>query len=338
LKKRKGEIIETTQHNTTQHNTTQHNTTQHNTTQLYRLYMRLRKYLPRKMRLRIQDIHYKIYGRKMPWSHLLFEVHLTDKCSLNCSGCLHFSSLCKDEQYLCVDDFEEDCKRISVLTNGIITDIKLLGGEPLLHPNVNDIITMTRKYFPTKDVLNDTGVIELVTNGILLPKQEDEFWKKCRDNAIRIVISDYPIKIERKLIKAKAKLFNVDLKMYSDEIKYKVTGSSKQWAKIPIDTNGLQDYRESFGKCFLAGNCFQLVKGKIFKCARIAYINYFNTMFNQQLKIDENDYVDIYNVNDINEILFKLSTLALFCRYCKTNEITWCDTWKVSKMEINEYI
>ena len=274
----------------------------------------------------------------MPWSQLRFEIHLVDKCNLNCAGCLHFSPLCKETSILSLNDYENDCKRISALTDGRIADIRFLGGEPLLHPNIVDLFAITRKYFPNRDELNNTGVIELVTNGILLPKQNDEFWIKCRDNYIRIVISEYPITIELETIKEKAKIFNVELKMYSNEIQYKATGSANQWAKIPMDINGLQDYRKSFFKCFLSGNCFQLVKGKIFKCARIAYINYFNKTYNQNMKITENDYIDIYKARDIDEILYSLSTPASFCRYCKADEITWDNKWKVSKMELNEYL
>jgi hypothetical protein len=300
--------------------------------------MKFRKYLPRKIKLVINEIHYKIYGRKMPWSQLKFEIHLVDRCNLNCTGCLHFSPLCKDKNILSLDDYESDCKRISILTDGNIANIMLLGGEPLLHPNVIDLFSITRKYFPNRDELNNTGTIELVTNGILLPEQNDEFWKKCRDNHIRIVISAYPITIKLETIKEKAKIFSVELKINSDEIQDKMTGSANQWAKIPMDIKGLQDYKKSFSKCFLSGNCFQLVKGKIFKCARIAYINYFNETYNQNLEITENDYIDIYKANDINEILYSLSTPASFCRYCRAGEITWNNKWKISKMELNEYL
>lgn len=117
-----------------------------------------------------------------------------------------------------------------------------------------------------------------------------------------------------------------------------MTGSAEQWAKIPIDTDGLHDNKKSFGKCFLAGSCFQLVNGKIFKCARIAYINYFNSAFNEQLKVDENDYVDIYRAKDINEVFYKLSEPASFCRYCKADETTWNNKWAVSKRTIDEYL
>ena len=314
------------------------NNTSLSETAIHKLFMKFRKYLPRRVKLLIAELHFKIYGRKMPWSLLRFEVHLTDKCNLNCAGCLHFSSLCKELNLLDINTYENDCQRISELTNGRIADIRLLGGEPLLHPDIKDFLVLTRKYFPEINISNQTGIIELVTNGTLLHEQSDGFWTACKDNNIRIVISYYPVKIKYETIKEKAMKFNVELRIHMEKIQFKATGSANQWAKIPIDTNGLHDNRESFGKCFLAGNCFQLVDGKIFKCARIAYINYFNTAFDKQLKIDENDYVDIYKAKNIDEILYLLTKPASFCRYCNTNDITWNNKWNVSKRIIDEYI
>jgi hypothetical protein len=273
-------------------------------TALHKLFMKCRKYLPRRVKLMIADIHFKIYGRKMPWSLLRFEVHLTDKCNLNCAGCLHFSSLCKELNLLDIKDF----------------------------------LILTRKYFSEMNVSNQTGMIELVTNGILLHEQSDDFWTVCKKNNIRIVISYYHVKIKEEIIREKAMKFNVELKMYKEKIQSKVTGSANQWAKIPIDTNGSQYNRKSFEKCFLAGNCFQLVNGKIFKCARIAYINHFNAAFGKQLKADENDHVDIYKIEDIDEILFLLTKPASFCRYCFAGEISWNNKWEVSKKTIDEYM
>jgi hypothetical protein len=307
-------------------------------TALHKVFMKCRKYLPRRVKLMIGALHFKVYGRRMPWSLLRFEVHLTDKCNLNCAGCIHFSPLCKEANFLDINAYENDCQRISELTNGKTADIRLLGGEPLLHPGILDFLVLTRKYFPEINISNQTGIIELVTNGILLHEQSDDFWTACKNNNVRIVVSDYPVEIKDGIIREKAMKFNVELRMYKEKIPFKAAGSANQWAKIPIDANGLHDNKKSFGKCFLAGNCFQLVNGKIFKCARIAYINYFNAAFGKQLKVDEDDYVDIYKAENINEILYLLTKPASFCHYCNADDITWNNKWEVSKKMIDEYI
>jgi molybdenum cofactor biosynthesis enzyme MoaA len=274
----------------------------------------------------------------MPWSALRFEIHLTDKCNLNCAGCLHFSPLCEKLNLISIQTFENDIKRLSALTNGKCADIMILGGEPLLHPEINSFLKITRNYFPSFLSSGGYGIIKLVTNGILLPNQPDDFWEICHVNNVRIVISNYPVKIEKEYIKEKAKKHGVQIKLYEEGIESRMPGSSNQWAKIPIDVEGKQNYKKSFGKCFLAGSCFQLVNGKIYKCARIAYVNYFNEKFNQQLKVVENDYIDIYKMNNIVEILNELTNPAPFCRYCKVQDLTWHNHWKNSRNSIDEYV
>jgi len=306
---------------------------------IHKLYMKYRKHLSRRTDLKIRALHVDIYGRKMPWSLLRFEVHLTNKCNLNCAGCLHFSSLCNKLEPLDINIYENDCKRLSQLTSGKIVDIRLLGGEPLLHPDIYDIVTITRKYFPSYNIKDQTGVIEVVTNGILLHAQPNDFWETCSKNNVRIAVSDYPVKIKNEIIKEKALGFNVELRMYADKELREAEGSSaRQWAKIPIDINGAQNKKRSFKNCWLGGTCFQLVDGKIYKCARIAYINLFNAAFGKQLDVEENDYVNIYKVKNVDEILYQLTKPPSFCRYCKVDEVTWNNKWEVSKKIIEEYI
>ncbi|MDR2773458.1 MAG: 4Fe-4S cluster-binding domain-containing protein [Tannerella sp.] len=300
--------------------------------------MLFKKYIPKSIRLKIGEIHYNIYGYRMPWSALRFEIHLTDKCNLNCAGCLHFSSLCEKLNLISIQSFENDIKRLSILTNGRCADIRILGGEPLLHPEINCLLKIARNYFPVSLLSDRYEIIELVTNGILLPNQPDDFWEICCVNNIRIVISDYPVKIDKEYIKEKARKYGVQIKLYEEEIESREAGSSNQWVKIPIDTEGKQNYKKSFGKCFLAGSCFQLVNGKLYKCARIAYINYFNEKFNQRLEVVENDYIDIYKANNIIDILNELTNPPPFCRYCKVRNITWNNQWKKSRKSIDEYV
>ena len=79
-----------------------------------------------------------------PQELLRYEVHLTEHCNLNCKSCFHFSSRA-EEEYLDVTEYEKDCKRLSELFGGVASDILLMGGEPLLHPDIEKFIEITRK-------------------------------------------------------------------------------------------------------------------------------------------------------------------------------------------------
>ena len=60
-----------------------------------------------------------------------------------------------------------------------------MGGEPLLHPQVNDFMRITREAYPHSKIF-------IVTNGLLLLKMPNDFWETLRQYRIRIHWSKYP--------------------------------------------------------------------------------------------------------------------------------------------------
>ena len=59
------------------------------------------------------------------------EHHITDHCNLKCRGCSHFSPLAQ-EWFESVEDFKKDFSQLASLMP--VNIIRLMGGEPLLHP------------------------------------------------------------------------------------------------------------------------------------------------------------------------------------------------------------
>jgi MoaA/NifB/PqqE/SkfB family radical SAM enzyme len=251
------------------------------------------------------------------------EVHVTDHCNLNCCHCSHFSPLAK-EKFLDIELFENDCKRLAKLSvsNEKVSCLRLLGGEPLLHPRLPDIFEVARKY------LNDMFIM-LVTNGILLSKQKESFWESCQRNKIVISISNYPIKIDFDEIIKLGKKYSVTL----DLAKLEKNG----WNKSPLDLQGKQNLNGSHKDCSQK-TCFQLCEGKMYVCPVITYISSFNNYFNQNLEITENDYIDIYKAKSMKEIVDFLHESKPFCRYCNVKGNVLNVEWKLSKKEITEWI
>ena len=251
------------------------------------------------------------------------EIHVVEHCNLNCSGCNHFSSLAKEE-YLQPEQFEKDMKRLAELSKDYFT-IKILGGEPLLHPNITAFFEISRKYFPSTP-------IQITTNGILLLKQPDEFWQSCKNNRITISVSQYPIKLNKKEIKKTAKAHKVKLV-------FNGSTAEERMCKLPLDLSGSQDIKKSFQKCAISwGCCVTLRDGRIYTCCIAAHIKFFNEYFKQNLVIGDKDYVDIYKVDSKKEIIDFLEKPFPFCRYCKTSQTKFAQRWGISKNEITEWI
>jgi hypothetical protein len=254
-----------------------------------------------------------------------FTVDIVSHCNLNCKFCSHFSPLVK-EKYISMETFTKDLERMSELTGKVAGDIRLMGGEPLLHPQLLDFVVITRKLFPNSEVL-------IVTNGILLPRQDDTFWKTLRDNNVIIYCSRYPINIDFSSINSKAAEFGVRIDYVGLQFGLKTMYYS------PLDLSGKQDAKVSYIKCG-GGNsdCSKLADGKLFTCAIPATARFFNEYFGKNIEITDRDYIDIYKAKNIDEILDFLCRPIPFCRYCNVDARTGKNKWGISKREITEWI
>lgn len=251
------------------------------------------------------------------------EIDLARHCNMACYSCNHFSPLA-DEEYYNFEVFKKDIKRLYELTGGLIKEISMIGGEPLLNKNAKDYFAETKKYFKKTD-------INLITNGILLLEQDEEFWKSCHDNEITICPTRYPIKVDWDKIKEKCKEYDVWFDFVDD-----TKDQDKISLKTNVDLEGKQDFFKRFLECGATGTyCVQLFNGKIHTCPFSANIQYFNKYFNMNIPITEKDSIDIYN-NSIDDILLFLSKPIPLCRYCAKSYPV--GLWRPSKKDISEYI
>ena len=254
-----------------------------------------------------------------------FVVDIVDHCNLNCKGCDHFSPLAK-EKFLELQNFENDLKRLNELTEGNIDYIGLMGGEPLLHPQINSFTKLARNYFKTSK-------IKIYTNAINLMNMNEDFWQTCSDNNIIIEITRYPIKIDFDKINNTAEKYNITVEYYGGFDKILKTSY-----KIPLDLKGEQDPVENFLHCFHANQCIFLRDGKIYPCTVAPNIYRFNEYFNKNIPLCPGDGIDIYKVKSIDEITGFIAKPIPFCKYCDVQNRSFNHKWSVSKKDINEWI
>jgi sulfatase maturation enzyme AslB (radical SAM superfamily) len=251
-------------------------------------------------------------------------VHLAEHCNLNCAYCDHFSPLAEKE-FLDIKLFENDLERFSHLTNKKLGQIHLMGGEPLLHPQVAEFMDLTRKYFDT------VTRIVLITNGILLHKQPKEFWESAKNNGVIITISPYPIKIATEKIRELSVKYSVGI-IYDRFL----GGLPKSMCNHKMDINGKGDIGENFLRCSSKNNCLALKKGKLYPCSRVPHSEHFYRKFGY-LKKCENDSIDIYKAKNERELSEFVSKPIPFCKFCNVAEAEYGLEWKQSKKEISEW-
>ncbi len=242
------------------------------------------------------------------------EIHIAEHCNLKCKHCYHFSCIAQKEFYD-LDKFKQDMKQMSFVFKRRLSHLQLLGGEPLLNPQINEYVKISRKYFPNTR-------IGITTNGILLDDMNESFWKTLNENDVSIVPSIYPIKINWKSILDKAEKYDVKLyasyktneKLTQDNIE---KNRKTSFSKIKLRQKGSNDtvHQLNCKKRFIR---YVMQEGKLYICPTVAYIRHLNKKFNTNFVVTEDDYLDLYKIKNTNEIKTFLEKPSLhFCKYCE---------------------
>lgn len=227
----------------------------------------------------------------------LIDIPITDSCNLNCAGCLSFSSLSKSPNHVKIEELVKSVEHLEKI--GCSPSVySLSGGEPLLHPNLKELISSL------KEVTNKP--INILTNGILIKK---------RINDIRgidtVCFSKYPgLKYNDQINLLKQNgiktMFHIRSKDYFINLGLSETKNTDQ------------ETDEVFKKkCFL--NCLSLKDNRLYSCRVTSNVHVLNEYFNTNFEISESDFLDVFKIKDKNEILEFIKNKHEFCRYCNFN-------------------
>jgi len=264
--------------------------------------------------------------RLMPQTRLsYFVLNILDHCNLRCKGCSHFAAIA-EERFVSPDDIKKDLAQMSKILKGDVARIGVMGGEPLLHPQLNEILIATRLAFPKT-------LIHLVTNGLLLLRQNEDFWRICREQNIVIVNTKYPINLDYTAMKETAAAHSVMFEHYKGTEKV-----PRKSYKNTLDIEGRQNSIKSFIGCFEVNTFPLLMEGKLYPCTVAPNVRHFNKKFGTNMQLEEGDFLDIYRVEKASEIFNFLVCPKPFCRYCDVRNRSFGHKWERSRQEMREWI
>ncbi len=227
------------------------------------------------------------------------EFHIEDACNLNCKACEHYSPLVKQspETKTDYDSFEKDLRKLKEY----ITDIgriRVLGGEPLLNPELPKYLVLVREVYPACDLF-------VVTNGLLLHKITEETMQIMRDTNTSIIISYYP-PMEGKLDGAIHRLEECGIKIICSPL-LKVFS-------IKQNLDGNSDAIWQFNNCFQS-TCNNIYRGCVAACMLPFMTHYFNDIFGYG--IPEDGAINLYEDGlTTTELKRKLAEPFERCRFC----------------------
>lgn len=251
-----------------------------------------RKIVPRRIRRIVWQTRRRLGRPALKY----VETHLVDHCNLHCKGCGHFAPLA-DPWLADPDDHERSMRRLAQFYRNV-ERLRLMGGEPLLHPKVTRFFASTRRWLPRSN-------IRLVTNGLLLEKMGFDFWRACRKHGIGIDVTIYPPTARKaEQIANLVKRNGLDLVM---------TRTTHFWSHRNL--KGDSDPARAMAICRKVNYCPYLLEGRLYICALPALARYFNAAFGT--KIPDVGYVSLHS-QDLTgrEILRFLDQPADVCRFC----------------------
>lgn len=223
-------------------------------------------------------------------------------CNSKCSGCSHlspFSGRC----FPPVLEFSADINRLSKVLHADV--IRLLGGEPLLNPDINQFIK----------IAGESGIADHVmvtTNGSLLHKMDDEFWK----NVDYVLVSCYPdtwLKENLTVLRERARFFNTKLWFHVLET-FRTTIVTKPHPKDWITGIIFRTCRDVH-----LFHCHMIHEGKLYKCAVPPFLPEYLSKMQTHVYDPEHDAFDLYGAKDIFKRLkaFLTSSRTMeACRFC----------------------
>ena len=238
------------------------------------------------------------------------DVHVVDHCNLRCRGCVHFAPIA-EPRFLDLDEYGRDLVAFDAIPGieDYIRRLCLMGGEPLLHPELPAFVRATRRHLPKTPLW-------VTSNGLLLKSMGTEFWDAMRAADCKLVLTLYPTGLDYEALIALAQAHGVRTGISGGRAE---SGVVSHLLRTPLDEDGLQDPMASFNRCPLGGYSLQLLNGRIFPCNRGALLGIANERFGTAFAHDEDDYLELDAIRSVEDIDSMRRRAHPMCRYCATS-------------------
>ena len=243
----------------------------------------------------------------------LLEIQVVNHCNLNCCGCSHFSNI-SDEFFIEIESLKRDLKDLS--SKFIVKKISLIGGEPLLHKNLKEIINEIKKIFPYVQII-------ISTNGILIPSLSKDFLSFLRKENVMFELSKYPIT---------SSIFSNILDSIEERELLSgiyIRNSFRKYINIKGNSNIDKNYKNCLMK-----HCITLLNGNLYHCPFSIYVENFNKRFKQKIKVDEG--INIKN-SSAKEILKYTKNPIETCRFCTLDRNVSME-WTQNEPKIEDWL
>jgi organic radical activating enzyme len=194
---------------------------------------------------------YKIVEGKVQTRSL--EYHVADHCNLRCDHCCSYSPLLK-KWFAEPEIVERDLRAAS---RGVApTYLKIVGGEPLLHPELERLLCVAKS-------LEIAPILQLTTNGLLIERLTPRAW----DSLDILTVSLYP---EPRLPKSLIRFIAREAATHNVRVNWKT--QDKFNCMDRAESAGYDETKTVFERCWLRYRCNCVKDGRFYCCTRPQYV------------------------------------------------------------------
>ncbi len=187
-----------------------------------------------------------------------FELHVVEHCNLRCTACCNMSPYLA-ERTLSVEHIEAMCTTMAAQLD--VDVFKVMGGEPLLHPQITEVLHAIRRTGISKTV-------RLFTNGLLLHTKDDDFWAALDE----LTISNYssaPVK--------PALLASIQEKARAHDVVLNVKPVTEFSEVMRGDReHDPAEVQRVYAGCWLRHRCLVVRNDTFYMCTRAAYADEYH--------------------------------------------------------------
>ncbi len=225
------------------------------------------------------------------------DVVLTERCSLKCVDCSNLMQYYQKPIGAEVDVLDESLKNFFE-TVDYVSELRLIGGEPLVSKNVERILDTIYSY-------SNFDKIVLYTNGTVIPKES--ILKKFQDPRVWVKISDYgPVSRKAQLLADTCKSLNINC------IHEQVT----EWEDVGriLDRDRTVDQNKIvFGNCCV-NDTLTLLHGNLYACPFSAHTDNLGVLKNAEA--DKVDMLDLESLKDRIQSIYREKDVLVACNLC----------------------
>lgn len=188
--------------------------------------------------------------REFDW----FGYIVSQKCTLKCQHCCEHVPYLNGKGFTSVEQIVADVKKLADSSH-FLNFVELIGGEPLLHPKIEELLEELLK-------IENIGYIKSFTNGTVVPS--DELCRIMKNSRFMLQVSNYEQSTTGKLLE---NIFKTRAKLAEEGINY-VHTPDFEWLDFTSFEHheASQEYlEEAFDNCFLK-NCHRVYQGILYRC------------------------------------------------------------------------